>query len=81
LMSAVPRPDPKAKKERIILQGVVASPAHPPSGCYFHPRCRYAQPRCSQEEPILTEMKPEHFVACHFAGQIDLRGVASGRIE
>jgi peptide/nickel transport system ATP-binding protein len=79
LMSAVPRPDPKAKKERIILQGEVASPANPPSGCYFHPRCRYAQPRCSQEEPALTEMKPEHFVACHLAGQIDLRGVASSR--
>jgi peptide/nickel transport system ATP-binding protein len=79
LMSAVPRPDPKAKMERIILQGEVASPANPPSGCYFHPRCRYAQPVCSAEEPKLVELKPEHFVACHRAGELDLRGVVSAR--
>ncbi len=56
LMSAVPRPDPKAKKDRIILQGEVANPANPPSGCYFHPRCRFAAPKCSEESPGLVEI-------------------------
>ncbi len=77
LMSAVPRPDPKAKKDRIILQGEVASPANPPSGCYFHPRCRYAEPICSTESPELRELRPEHYVSCHRAEELDLRGVAT----
>jgi peptide/nickel transport system ATP-binding protein len=71
----VPRPDPRAEKERIILTGEVPDPANPPSGCYFHPRCRYAQPICSQEEPALREARPGHFAACHFAGELSLRGV------
>jgi peptide/nickel transport system ATP-binding protein len=75
LLSAVPRPDPRAEKERIILTGEVPDPANPPSGCYFHPRCRYAQPICSQEEPALREARPGHFAACHFAGELSLRGV------
>ena len=75
LLSAVPRPDPRLKKERIILQGEVPSPANPPSGCYFHPRCRYAKPICSQESPELRELRPEHFVACHLAEELSLRGV------
>jgi peptide/nickel transport system ATP-binding protein len=75
LLSAVPRPDPRAEKERIILTGEVPDPANPPSGCYFHPRCRYAQPICSQEEPPLREARPGHFAACHFAGELSLRGV------
>lgn len=75
LTSAVPRPDPRAKKQRIILRGEVASPANPPSGCYFHPRCRFAEERCSTETPELREIRPGHMAACHFAGQLDLQGV------
>jgi len=69
LMSAVPRPDPRVArlKQRIVLAGEVANPANPPSGCYFHPRCRYAQPICSQELPTLREISPGHFVSCHLA--------------
>lgn len=75
LLSAVPRPDPRMEKNRIILEGEVADPANPPSGCYFHPRCRYAQAICSQEEPALREVKKGHFAACHFAEELSLRGV------
>ncbi|MGC9468065.1 MAG: ABC transporter ATP-binding protein [Anaerolineae bacterium] len=75
LMSAVPKPDPLYKSERIVMQGDVADPSNPPSGCYFHPRCRYAQPICSQEAPVFRELKPDHFVACHFADELSLKGV------
>lgn len=75
LLSAVPRPDPRMEKNRIILEGEVADPANPPSGCYFHPRCRYAQAICSQEEPALREVRKGHFAACHFAEELSLRGV------
>ncbi|OGO06040.1 MAG: peptide ABC transporter ATP-binding protein [Chloroflexi bacterium RBG_13_56_8] len=77
LMSAVPKPDPRLKMDRILLEGDVADPANPPSGCYFHPRCRYAQQRCSIEEPLLREVRSAHFVSCHFAEVLTLRGVVS----
>jgi peptide/nickel transport system ATP-binding protein len=67
LMSAIPVPDPKLKKKRIILKGDVPSPLHPPSGCRFHPRCPIAQEICSREEPPFREIVPEHWAACHFA--------------
>src|SRR5512140_1151938 len=67
LMSAIPVPDPKLKKKRIILKGDVPSPLHPPSGCRFHPRCQYAQEICSKEEPAFREVVPQHWAACHFA--------------
>ncbi len=75
LLSAVPVPDPDYKKERIILQGDVPSPVNPPSGCYFHPRCPYAREICSKEEPEFVDMGNEHYVACHLAGELKLRGV------
>ncbi len=75
LMSAVPRPDPRATKQRIVLEGEVADPANPPSGCYFHPRCRYAQEVCRVETPVLRELSPEHFVSCHRAEELSLTGV------
>ncbi len=75
LLSAVPRPDPDLPLKEIPLMGEVPSPAHPPSGCYFHPRCRYAQPICSQEEPALVSVDGAHLAACHFAGKLPLQGV------
>jgi len=65
LFSAIPIPDPEVKRERIILGGEPPSPANPPSGCRFHPRCRYAKDICSKQEPALIEVKPGHYVACH----------------
>ena len=65
LISAIPEPDPRKKKERIVLQGDVPSPANPPSGCPFHPRCPMAMEECSKVKPQLKEVKPGHKVACH----------------
>jgi len=67
LLSAIPIPDPDAKKERIILEGDVASPINPPSGCRFHPRCPYVIQRCREEEPVLVDVGAGHYVACHRA--------------
>ena len=83
LISAVPNPDPRMRRQkaRIVLEGDVADPANPPSGCYFHPRCRYVQERCSQETPALREIAPGHFAACHHAEELTLAGVtASGEL-
>ncbi|MGN7455238.1 ABC transporter ATP-binding protein [Paenibacillus pasadenensis] len=66
LLSSIPRPNPALKRERIILKGDVPSPANPPSGCRFHPRCPMAQDRCKAEEPLLAEALPGRQVACHF---------------
>ncbi len=65
LLSAVPIPDPDAKRERIILQGDLPSPANPPSGCPFHTRCPVAKPVCRERAPQWKEVKPKHYVACH----------------
>jgi oligopeptide/dipeptide ABC transporter ATP-binding protein len=65
LVSAVPVPNPDFKKKRIILQGDVPSPANPPKGCRFHPRCPRAMEICLKEEPTLKEIEDNHFVACH----------------
>jgi peptide/nickel transport system ATP-binding protein len=79
LLSAVPKPDPDLRGlgKRIVLEGDVADPANPPTGCYFHPRCRYAQPICSREEPPLRDIGGEHYVACHFGEELDLLGVVA----
>jgi len=76
LLSSVPRPDPTIEKHRIMLEGEVPSPARPPSGCHFHPRCRYAEAICSAEVPRLREIGPGHMVACHRAEELTLSGVA-----
>lgn len=75
LLSAVPKPDPRLRSQRIILEGDVADPANPPSGCYFHPRCRYAIERCRTESPQLLEIRPNHHVSCHRAAELTLNGV------
>jgi len=66
LLSAVPMPDPKRKKKRIILKGDIPSPLNPPSGCRFHTRCIYAQERCRVEEPLLIPRRDNRLAACHF---------------
>ncbi|HBL35518.1 MAG TPA: peptide ABC transporter ATP-binding protein, partial [Firmicutes bacterium] len=77
LFSAIPIPDPDNQLEQIILEGDVPSPSNPPNGCYFHPRCRYAQSICRQEQPALTATagKDNHLVACHYAAELALRGI------
>ncbi|WP_028552952.1 ABC transporter ATP-binding protein [Paenibacillus sp. UNC451MF] len=77
LLSAVPEPDPHLKKDRIILEGEVPNPANPPSGCHFHPRCAYKTDKCVQQEPELQPIHDEHFVACHYANELKLRGVTN----
>ncbi len=77
LISAVPKPNPRLRTEPIVLRGEVADAANPPTGCYFHPRCRYAVDRCSTEAPELREVMPGHFVSCHRAEEITLQGVPS----
>ncbi len=69
LMSAIPVPNPRLRRERTILKGDVPSPLNPPKGCRFHPRCPVAIEKCSQEEPQLKELSPEHWVACWVAEQ------------
>ena len=75
LLSAVPQPDPDLKTERIVLQGEVPDPGNPPSGCYFHPRCRYAIERCKVEAPVLEEVGAGHFASCHRAHELQLGGM------
>jgi len=75
LLSAKPVPNPRFKKQRIILGGEVANPANPPSGCYFHPRCPYAKEICKQQAPEFREVGTGHQVACHFANELQLNGV------
>jgi oligopeptide transport system ATP-binding protein len=73
LLSAVPIPDPDlaAKRERIVLEGDVPSPINPPSGCRFHPRCRYATDVCKQLEPSLVDYGNGHLAACHHPLNVD----------
>jgi peptide/nickel transport system ATP-binding protein len=74
LMAAIPRPDPRPRAKHIVLAGEVANPANPPSGCYFHPRCRYAVQMCKDEAPAWQEITPEHFCRCHRARELELVG-------
>jgi oligopeptide/dipeptide ABC transporter ATP-binding protein len=67
LMSAIPVPNPRLKRERTVLKGDVPSPLNPPKGCRFHPRCPVAMEICSQEEPQFKELLPDHWVACWVA--------------
>ncbi|MEJ2559404.1 MAG: dipeptide ABC transporter ATP-binding protein [Anaerolineae bacterium] len=75
LLSAVPVPDPRVRSKMKPLEGDVPSPANPPSGCYFHPRCPYAIDLCSAQTPILEEISPKHYVSCHRAHELELAGI------
>jgi len=70
LLSAIPIAEPSRKRERIVLTGDVPSPAKPPSGCHFHPRCFMARERCKVDPPPLREIEPGHWSACHFAEEL-----------
>jgi len=77
-MSAVPVPDPDYKGEQILLEGDVPSPMNPPSGCYFHARCRYAQKICKAESPLYRDLGNEHFVSCHLAEILSPKPIRTG---
>ena len=78
LLSAVPVADPTVQIERIPLKGEIPNPANPPSGCFFHTRCRYCTEKCSQVAPEYKELEPGHFVACHHSEELNLRGFSYG---
>jgi len=65
LISAIPAVDLTSRKERVILTGEMPSPAAPPSGCAFHPRCPFRSEVCDRQEPVLQQQKPGHWAACH----------------
>ena len=73
LLSAVPRPDPSIKKQRILLPGDVPSPINPPSGCRFHTRCLYAKADCKTVEPALQDIGGNHYVACHYWKEVQAK--------
>ncbi len=75
LLSSVPVPNPAIESRGMVLEGEVADPANPPSGCYFHPRCPFAQDICREKEPPLKEVSPGRYASCHFADEIELPGV------
>ncbi len=80
LMSAVPVANPRIRARMTPLEGDVPSPANPPSGCYFHPRCPYAVDKCTTDLPPLVELEPNHFVACHRASELQLVGIGDAKI-
>ncbi len=75
LMAAVPIADPRLQQNRKGLPGEVPSPANPPSGCYFHPRCSYCTDHCISEAPELREISPSHWTACHRTEELSLEGL------
>jgi peptide/nickel transport system ATP-binding protein len=78
LLSAVPKPDPRLRDRdrRIVLSGDPPDPSNPPTGCSFRTRCPYATPHCAAEEPPLRQVAPGRLTACHYAEELQLRGVA-----
>ena len=76
LLSSVPLPKPEIRSRGKALEGEVADPANPPGGCYFNPRCPFVQDICRTQAPPLTEIEPGRLARCHFAGELELEGVA-----
>src|SRR5207253_1885711 len=74
-LAVADEPAPRTRSKRIVLQGEVANPAAPPSGCYFHPRCPHAIEVCRTQTPALEEISPGHVVGCHRAHELRLAGV------
>lgn len=81
LLSAVPMADPNMQRERIALEGEIPNPANPPSGCYFHERCRYCIEKCRNERPENKEVFPGRMVACHRAAELHLSGFSYEKEE
>lgn len=81
LMSAIPAADPDEVMRPTPLMGERPSPADPPAGCRFHTRCSYAKDNCRTDPPAMTEADPGHFVACHYAGELDLKGALDHAAE
>ncbi|UCD39051.1 MAG: dipeptide ABC transporter ATP-binding protein [Fidelibacterota bacterium] len=75
LLAAVPQISERQKRETYTLGGNIADPANPPSGCYFHPRCRYAKEICKTQPVVMEEVSPRHQVACHLARELSLKGL------
>ena len=75
LLSAVPIPDPRLKSTRVVLEGDVANPANPPSGCYFEPRCSFSEDICRTTAPRLDELTSGHFASCHRSKEVNLQGI------
>lgn len=75
LLLSIPKPDPRFRTKEIFLSGETPSPVKPPSGCNFHPRCKYMVEHCKFEKPLLREVAPGRHVACHFAEKLKLRGI------
>ncbi|MGW6276063.1 ABC transporter ATP-binding protein [Kribbella sp. NPDC055071] len=76
LLRAVPRPDPRIRREWVPLAGEVPDPSEPPSGCTFHPRCPYAEDRCAVDPPELRTLQQGQLSRCHFADELELAGVS-----
>ena len=75
LLAAVPKPNPRLKAKRMLIPGDVADPGNPPPGCIFHPRCLYAKDICKSESPELQQIASGHMARCHFAKELELKGV------
>ena len=80
LVSAIPIADPTVTLERIPLEGEIPNPANAPSGCYFHPRCRYCEKRCTEETPEVAEVLPGEYAACLRTGELKLQGLRYGSL-
>ncbi len=70
LLSAIPLPKPRSKRQRVVLRGEIPSPLNPPTGCRFHTRCPYAMEICKQQEPAFEEKERGHWAACHFVESV-----------
>ncbi|MEJ7655229.1 MAG: ABC transporter ATP-binding protein, partial [Chloroflexia bacterium] len=75
LLLSIPKPDPRTRTTEVFLSDDPPSPVAPPTGCYFHPRCKYATEKCAVETPPLRPISPTRLAACHYAETLELRGV------